>query len=126
MAGNDRIRVEVAYARPDRQLILPVELDPGATLLEAVHRSGILDEFPEIDPERAKMGIFGKLARKDQPLRQGDRVEIYRSLIADPKEVRRQRAREGRTMRRNGGPGPADDKKAGRKNRPAGDPDRER
>lgn len=121
MAGSDRIRVEVAFARPDRQLILSVDVDEGATLIDAVRHSGILEEFPEIEPERAKMGIFGKLARKDQPLREGDRVEIYRPLVADPKEVRRERARQGRTMRR----GERTDK-AGRNRPPAGDRDKDR
>lgn len=118
--------MEVAYARPDRQLILSVDVSAGATPIDAVRDSGILDEFPEIDPERAKMGIFGKLVRKDQPLQAGDRVEIYRPLVADPKEVRRQRARQGRTMRRNGkGGSAAAEKKAGRKKPPAGNPDDE-
>lgn len=125
MAESERIRVEVAYARPDRQLILSLDVEEGATLIDAVRDSGILDEFPEIDPEHAKMGVFGKSAPRDQALREGDRVEIYRPLVADPKEVRRQRARQGRTMRRNGKGGAAAEKKAGLKKPPAGNPDDE-
>ncbi len=89
----ERIHVEVAYARPDVQVLLPVELEAGATVEEAVRRSGVLERFPEIDlGGRNKVGIWGRVTRLNQPLRDGDRVEIYRPLIADPKEVRRQRA----------------------------------
>jgi len=92
-AQPERIRVEVAYARPDVQVLLPVELEPGATVEEAVRRSGVLERFPEIDlGGRNKVGVWGRLAKLTQPLRDGDRVEIYRPLIADPKEVRRRRA----------------------------------
>ena len=92
-AQPERIHVEVAYARPDVQVLLPVELEPGATVEEAVRRSGVLERFPEIDlGGRNKVGIWGKVTKLTQPLRDGDRVEIYRPLIADPKEVRRRRA----------------------------------
>lgn len=97
--SDDRIRVEVAYARPDRQVILDVEAEAGITLDEAVRRSGILEEFPEIDPSDAKVGVFGKLAKSDTVLNDGDRVEIYRPLIADPKEARRKRAAEGKELK---------------------------
>jgi uncharacterized protein len=97
------LRVEVAYARADEQLILPLEVPPGTRLEEAVQRSGILQRYREIDLERNKVGIFGKLAKLDTVLREGDRVEIYRPLIADPKEVRKQRAAEGKRMKKGGG-----------------------
>ncbi len=92
--AEELIRVEVAYARPDQQLILTVDVPAGSAIEEAVKRSGILDRFPEIDLAQNKVGIFGKGKPLSQPLRAGDRVEIYRPLIADPKESRRQRAKE--------------------------------
>lgn len=93
------IRVEVAYARPERQLILAVDAPPGITVEQAILRSGILDEFPEIDLAEQKVGVFGKATTRDAVLNDGDRVEIYRALIADPKEARRKRAAEGKTLR---------------------------
>lgn len=96
-ATAERIAVEVAYARPDVQLIIALELEPGATVAEAIARSGVLARFPEIDLARAKLGVFGKPCGLDTPLRGGDRVEIYRPLLADPKEVRRQRAARDRS-----------------------------
>lgn len=87
-----RLRVEVAYARPERQVILPLEVEEGTTLREAVERSGILAQFPEIDLASNPVGVFGKAAALDRVLRAGDRVEVYRPLVADPKEVRKRRA----------------------------------
>ena len=84
--------VEVAFARPDQQLIVKVPAHKGITLREAIDRSGILQHFPEIDLAVNKVGIFGKAATLDTVLQSGDRVEIYRPLIADPKESRRKRA----------------------------------
>jgi putative ubiquitin-RnfH superfamily antitoxin RatB of RatAB toxin-antitoxin module len=101
--GQGLLAVEVAYARPDEQLILGLDVEPGTRVEQAIRRSGILERFPEIDLERNKVGIFGKLTRLDAPLRDRDRVEIYRALIADPKEVRRQRAAQGKAMRKGGG-----------------------
>lgn len=100
---NQQITVEVAYAKPDAQIILPVKLAPGATAIQAVEASGILEKFPEIDLKLNKIGIFGKLTKPETTLRDKDRVEIYRKLIADPKEVRRQRAEEGKAMKKGGG-----------------------
>ncbi len=91
---KELIRVEVAFARPDKQLIVPVDVEEGATALIAVEKSGIVEHFPEIDPASAKLGIFGKAQKPDTVLRAGDRVEIYRPLIADPKESRRRRAKD--------------------------------
>ena len=101
--GAERIRVEVAYALPERQLIVPLEAPAGVTVEEAIARSGILDEFPEIDLGEQKVGIFGKAATPGTVLSDGDRVEIYRALIADPKEARRKRAAKGKPMRKGGG-----------------------
>lgn len=92
MGLAERISVEVAYALPNRQCILPVEVDAGATLEEAVHRSGILQHFPEIALENCKLGVFGKLRKREDVIGPGERVEIYRPLVADPKESRRRRA----------------------------------
>ncbi len=103
MASADVITVEVAYARPDEQAILEVEVAAGSTLLQAVEQSGILERFPEINPVAMKVGIFGKLKKQDQVLQPGDRVEIYRPLIADPKQVRKERAAEGKRMKKGGG-----------------------
>ena len=92
MADGHKIRVEVAYARPDVQVIMPIDVAPGTTLEEAIRISGILEQFPDIDLSKNKTSIFGKLAKPNTPLRENDRVEIYRPLIADPKESRRKRA----------------------------------
>ena len=103
LEGAQRFPVEVAYALPDTQEIFSVEVEQGATVRDAIVRSGILDHFPEIDLEQNKVGVFGKLTKLDQPVRAKDRVEIYRPLIADPKAVRKQRAAEGKRMKKGGG-----------------------
>lgn len=95
--------VEVAYAKPEEQVIIPVVAQEGMTVAAVIEASGILSKFPEIDLTQNKMGIFGKLVKPDTVLRDKDRVEIYRKLIADPKEVRRQRADEGKVMKKGGG-----------------------
>jgi hypothetical protein len=99
----NQIPVEVAYALPERQLILSLRVPPETTAAQAIQTSGILQKFPEIDLANNKIGIFGKLVKPDTVLREKDRVEIYRPLIADPKEVRRQRAAEGKAMKKGGG-----------------------
>lgn len=86
------IRVEVAYAQPGRSILKTLHLAPGSTIGEAIGACGLLAECPQIDMNRNRVGIFGRLAQLDTPLRDGDRVEIYRPLNADPKEVRRLRA----------------------------------
>lgn len=100
MSDSNLIKIEVAYAQQDEQLILELMVAPGTTLEQAVEQSGIRDKFPEIDPAINKMGIFGKLGKKTAELKAGDRVEIYRPLIADPKEVRRKREAEGKRMKK--------------------------
>ena len=84
--------VEVAYATPEQQVIVALKLPEGATVEQAIHASDLLNRFPEIDRTDIKAGIFGSVCKLDQPLKQGDRVEIYRPLLHDPKEARRQRA----------------------------------
>lgn len=103
MEKREPITVEVAYALPDIQVIIPVVVEEPATIRDAIVRSGLVERFPEIDPDTAKVGIFGKLSKLDTVLRARDRVEIYRPLIADPKEVRKQRAAEGKKMKKGGG-----------------------
>ena len=98
--ARESIEVEVAYARPERQLILKVEGPVGMTVAEAIERSGIAEQFPEIDVASAKVGIFSKAVNREEVLRAGDRVEIYRPLIADPKEARKKRAAKGKPMRK--------------------------
>jgi uncharacterized protein len=100
---SSEMLVEVAYALPQQQVIIPVKVSEGTTAEQAVQASGILKKFPEIDLTQNKLGIFGKLAKNDTVLRERDRVEIYRPLVADPKEVRRQRAAEGKVMKKGGG-----------------------
>lgn len=94
------MKVEVAYATPQKQLILSVQVSSGSTVHDTIVTSGILSQFPEIDLSSVKVGIFSRLVSMDAVVREKDRIEIYRPLLADPKEVRRQRAQEGKTMRR--------------------------
>lgn len=103
MEKSKTIQVEVAYARPDNQVIIPVDVEEGDSLRIAIERSGVLERFPEIELDKSKVGIFGKLSKLDNALRAKDRVEIYRPLIADPKQVRKQRAAEGKKMKKGGG-----------------------
>ncbi|MGV8934832.1 MAG: RnfH family protein [Gallionellaceae bacterium] len=100
---DNMIKVEVLYALPQEQLLLTVEIPQGTTLGDAVQRSGMLEKHPEIDLASNKVGIFGKLSKLDTVLREKDRVEIYRPLIADPKEVRKRLAEEGKVMKKGGG-----------------------
>lgn len=100
---SDMINVEVVYALPHEQVLLKLRLPQGATVADAVGASGIAEKHPEIDVARNKLGIFGKLTKADAVLRDKDRVEIYRPLIADPKEIRRKRAEEGKVMKKGGG-----------------------
>jgi len=86
------IRVEVAYGTRDRQVVLPVDLPAGSTLEEAIERSGIRSEFPGLVVDPGAVGIFGRKAALSQVLQTGDRVEIYRPLIVDPRAARRLRA----------------------------------
>lgn len=95
--------VEVAYALPDRQVILQQAVAAGTTIESVIRASGILQQFPDIDLAHNKVGVFGKLAKLSDTLRPGDRIEIYRPLIADPKEVRKKRAAAGKVMRKGAG-----------------------
>ena len=93
------IRVEVAYAKPEEQVLISVEVLEGTTAQQAIEKSNILELFPDIDLVHGnKIGIFSKPCALTTPLRERDRVEIYRSLIADPKQIRKQRAAEEKTV----------------------------
>ena len=85
-------RVEVVYALPGRQDTSSVELAPGASVLDAVRASGVLERHPEIDLASCRLGIYGRVVAPGAPVAAGDRVEIYRPLVQDPKEARRRRA----------------------------------
>jgi len=93
---EEAIEIEVVYAFPEQQTLCKLRLPLGVTVREAIEISGILDIYPEIDFSRNRPGIFGKLVKPDTKLRSGDRVEIYRPLPRDPKEIRRERARQRR------------------------------
>jgi putative ubiquitin-RnfH superfamily antitoxin RatB of RatAB toxin-antitoxin module len=101
---NDKINIEVVYALPHEQILLKQAVPSGTTVAEAIQASGVLQKHPEIDLASNKLGIFGKLTKADTLLRDKDRIEIYRPLIADPKEVRRKRAEEGKAMTAEGSP----------------------
>jgi len=100
--NGELVEVEVAYATSEAQVILAVKMSPGSTVEDAVNFSGILHDFPEIDLAINKVGVFGKLTQLNAPLRAGDRVEIYRPLIADPKEVRKRRAAQANPVKKGG------------------------
>jgi hypothetical protein len=103
------LKVEVCYALPDKQVLVPLVLAEGATLQQALEASGLLEKNPEIDLQKNKFGIFSNLSKLDTVLRDRDRVEIYRPLVADPKEVRKQRAAEGKVMKKGAGDADAPD-----------------
>lgn len=92
--------IEVVYALPHRQTLLSLDVEQGTTLKQAIELSGILKYYPQIDLHKDKTGIFGKLAKLDTILREKDRVEIYRPLIASPKAMRKLRASQGKAMRK--------------------------
>lgn len=94
------MQVWVVYALPDRQALRELELPESATVAEAVARSGLLEQFPEIGSRPLACAIFGRAVADSQPLCAGDRVEILRPLQVDPKESRRRAAARGRTPRR--------------------------
>lgn len=99
----ETIKVDVCYALADNQEVVTVTLATGANVNAALEASGLLEKYPEIDVKKNKFGIWNKLSKVDSPLRDRDRVEIYRPLIADPKEVRKQRAAEGKVMKKGAG-----------------------
>ncbi len=91
--ADEPISVEVAYATPEKQALIALTLPAGSTIGQAIGCSGILQQFPEIDPARQSVGIFGLVCKLDKALVEGDRVEIYRPLRQDPMTARRNRVR---------------------------------
>lgn len=85
------MNVGVCYAEADRQLWMRLEVPDGSDVKKAIELSGILQQFPEIDLDRQKVGLFGKITKLDAQVNEGDRIEIYRQIIADPKQVKRRR-----------------------------------
>jgi uncharacterized protein len=83
------MKIGVAYATPQRQVWLTLDIPAGATIADAIARSALTDSFPELDLERQRVGVFGKMATLDTVLTDGDRVEIYRPLTVDPKNIKR-------------------------------------
>lgn len=86
------INIELVYIKPDSQNILKLEVEEGTTILQALESSGLLEQFPEIDLDVNKVGIYSKIKPLDTVLQADDQVEVYRPLLADPKEARRRRA----------------------------------
>ena len=93
------ISVEVAYAGPEGQFLVRVEVPDGATTGDAIRASGLAARWPSVDIGERNVGIWSRVCGLAAPLRDGDRVEIYRPLVADPKETRRKRAEEQKRLR---------------------------
>ncbi len=91
-SGRQWVCVEVVYASPQQQTLIPLQVPAGTTLGQALVLSGIVQQHPEIDLATQPVGVFGELATRERVLREGERVEIYRALLADPKQARRRRA----------------------------------
>ncbi|ODP96434.1 MULTISPECIES: RnfH family protein [Salinivibrio] len=92
MSEETLLRVEVVYALPNEQRIFNCVVKPQSTVEEIIRQSGVLKAYPEIDLDNNKVGIFSRTVKLDAQVRDGDRIEIYRPLQADPKEIRRRRA----------------------------------
>ena len=105
--SNKLINIEVAYALPTQQAIVDVAIHENATVEEAIKASSIMERFPDIDLKTTKVGIWSRVVKLRDTLTDGDRIEIYRPLIADPKEIRKRRAEkakeEGRADKITGG-----------------------
>lgn len=92
MPSNPPLNIEVAYAEPGKQSLLAFQVACGTTARQAVLQSALVTEFPHVDFAAAPIGIFGKKVKDSTQLREGDRVEVYRALLIDPKENRRRKA----------------------------------
>ena len=105
--SDNMLTIEVAYAKPEKQLILTLTVAAGTTIEQAIIQSGMLEQFDDIDLKQNKVGIWNRTQKLTETVRDGDRIEIYRPLIADPKEVRKRRAEraklEGRADKVTGG-----------------------
>lgn len=98
--ATQEINVELVYALPEHQTLLSFTVPTGTTLDQAIGLSGIQEHYPELELDTLKVGLFGKIAPRTQVLREKDRIELYRPLLADPKEVRKQRAEAGKKMKK--------------------------
>ena len=103
MENAETMPVTVIYALADKQVVLALDVVADATIAAVITQSGILEKFPEIELGKNKVGVFGKLGKLTDTLHAGDRVEIYRPLIADPKQVRKKRAAQGKVMKKGAG-----------------------
>lgn len=92
MSKASTINVEVVYATPERQEVVALEVAEGATVAQAIEASGLCGRFDEFEVDPSRLGIFSRKVEPGHVLRDGDRVEVYRPLVIDPKEARRQRA----------------------------------
>lgn len=103
----DKFSVDVIYALADKQKIISIKVTPGTSFIDAVRQSRMAEFYPEIDLEKVKLGTFSRAVKHNEIVEQGMRIEIYRPLIADPKDVRRKRAEkakeEGRANKITGG-----------------------
>jgi hypothetical protein len=95
-AESNTIQVEVVYALPHDQRVIALVVEEHTTVEEIIMRSGIIENYPEIDLTKNKVGVFGRNVKLDATVRNKDRIEIYRPLIADPKEIRRKRAEQAK------------------------------
>ncbi len=93
MARNEMLSIEVAYALPERQVIIALQVEAGCTVEEAIQESGLLVQFPEIDLREQAVGVFSQPRSLAALVQDGERIEIYRRLLRDPKETRRLKAR---------------------------------
>ncbi|MGL6026938.1 MAG: RnfH family protein [Vibrio sp.] len=94
--SSERLQVEVVYALPHEQHVVKLDVEPSATVEEIIQHSGVLLKYPEIDLAVNKVGIFSRNVKLDAQVRDKDRIEIYRPLLADPKEIRRKRAEQAK------------------------------
>lgn len=105
--NDQQINIEIAFALPTKQTLLALQVTAGSTIEAAIKQSSILTDYEEIDLDTNKVGIWSRTAKLTDVLNDGDRIEIYRPLIADPKEVRKRRAekakQEGRADKVTGG-----------------------
>ena len=89
--ADESINIEIAYARPDQQVVIPLNVPPGSSAEQAITASGILEQFPEIDLKQQKIGIFSQICPLQKTVSAGDRIEIYRPLSQNPMDARRSR-----------------------------------
>ena len=102
MANTNSMMVEVIYALPEEQILFNVALNVAVTVKDVILQSKILEEYSELDIDSMDVGLFGKATKMEQIVRDKDRIEIYRPLIADPKEVRKRKAAEGKKLKKGG------------------------